>query len=277
MKWYTCCNEVALERGGETLIAAVESCLRRTALKPHLVFDGPPNALLSYFRQRGVIVIPHRLSFGAQLSQHRGAANIDYDWLLGNSLRFEIPLIEDEADYVLYTDTDVLFHDDLQLNPGSVPLAAVREIVIDGDLVQETDRAFNAGVMLLNVAFMRNLHDVFRRLLIDIASGAHANPWYDQGVLNSVCQGLWLPLPQNLNCRPFYGCEGAPTISHFQFLKPNMITDQHALVTPNARNELLLRRGATAYASLRQHVIDLVTPEARAALLSACPAARLSS
>jgi hypothetical protein len=56
-----------------------------------------------------------------------------------------------------------------------------------------------------------------------------------------------------------------------------MITDQHALVTPNARNELLLRRGATAYASLRQHVIDLVTPEARAALLSACPAARLSS
>ncbi|MFH6782032.1 MULTISPECIES: glycosyltransferase [Methylobacterium] len=277
MKWYTCCNEAALEAGGETLIAAVESCLRMTTLRPHLVYDGRANPLLSYLRDRGVVVIPHRLSFREQIENYRGQADIDYDWLLGNSLRFDIPNLEEEADNIIYTDTDVVFHRDVQLNPGSVPLAAAREIIIDGDLVRETERAFNAGVMLLNVAFMRSLHDVFRRLLIDIASGTLVNPWYDQGVLNSVCQGLWLPLPQSLNCRPFYGCEGPPAISHFQFLKPHMITDRSALVEPNPRGDVLLRRGSTAYAALRRTIIDLVTPQARSALLASCPTARLST
>ncbi|SFU49556.1 hypothetical protein SAMN02799631_00944 [Methylobacterium sp. 174MFSha1.1] len=277
MKWYTCCNEAALEAGGETLIAAVESCLRSTSLKPHLVYDGPDNALLSYFRDRGVVVILHRLSFSAELDRHRGIAAINYNWLIGNALRFDIPKIEKDDQFILYTDTDVVFHQDIELGGLSAPLAAVKEIIIQGDVMHEADRAFNAGVMVMNVVFMRSLYDIFRQSLIDIASGKLVNPWYDQGVLNSICQGLWLPLPQNLNCRPFYGCEGSPTISHFQFLKPHMITGRSELVDPRPRDEALLRRGAPAYATLRQEVIDLVTPQARAALLSACPTARLSA
>lgn len=276
MKWYTCCNEAALKDGGETLIAAVESCLQKTTLRPYFVFDGPANALLSYFRNRGVVVIQHHLSFFENLMQYKGSANIDYNWLLGNSLRFEIPKIEKEDDYILYTDTDVLFHGDIKLIPHSAPLAAAKEIIIEGDSIYEAERAFNAGVMFLNVAFMRSLHNLFQSLLIDIASGVLVNPWYDQGILNSVCQGLWLSLPQSLNCRPFYGCEGAPTISHFQFLKPHMITDCSTLVKPNRRNELLVRRGAASYTTLRKQVISLVTTQARAALLASCPTARLS-
>ncbi len=277
MKWYTCCNEAALEAGGETLIAAIESCLRSTSLKPHLVYDGPDNALLSYFRNRGVVVILHRLSFFTELNRYRGIVSIDYNWLIGNALRFDIPKIENDAQFILYTDTDVVFHRDVRFESLSAPLAAVKEIIVQGDVMQETDRAFNAGVMVMNVAFMRSLYDVFRQSLIDIASGKLVNPWYDQGVLNSICQGLWMPLPQTLNCRPFYGCEGSPAISHFQFLKPHMITDRSELVNSKPREEVLLRRGASAYATLRQSVIDLVTPQARSALLSACPTARLSA
>ncbi|MFE1600579.1 hypothetical protein [Methylobacterium sp. ID0610] len=275
MKWYTCCNEAGLASGGECLIAAVESCLTRTRLKPHLIFDGPPNALMRHFERRGVTVVFRSLSFAPQIARNRGAAPIDYDWLLGNALRFDIPLVEAEDEVVLYTDTDVLFHREVALAPPPAPLAAIREILTD-DEVRETDRAFNAGVMLMNVKFMRSLHPVFERLLIDLSAGTYTNPWYDQGIMNSVCAGLWAALPQTFNCRPYFGCEGAPIITHFQFLKPNMMTGAGDLIRPDPRQEALLRRARPAYLAARRAVAALVSPEARSALLDACPAAVLS-
>src|ERR1700712_5257208 len=109
MKWYPSCNEEGLKAYGECLLVACRSCLAVTSLKPVLVYDGAPNAFTEHLASLGVTVLYRGLSFQPQLNASTGAANYDARWASAVFLRFDIPLIEQDDDYVLYADADVLF------------------------------------------------------------------------------------------------------------------------------------------------------------------------
>ncbi|MCJ2044485.1 hypothetical protein MKK58_08070 [Methylobacterium sp. J-078] len=265
MKWYTCCNEVGLINGGDCLIAALASCRAKTNLIPHLLFDGRPNSLTEHFKQQGVKVLYQELSFKKSIENERGKARIDYNWLLANALKFDIACCETSDSHILYTDTDVLFHKDLLLNAPHPPLSAVNEIIIEKNTAFETRRAFNAGVMIMNVQFMKSLLPTFRIKCVELAQGRYVNSWYDQGILNSVCKGAWSTLPQEYNCRPFFGSAGDPIITHFQFVKPHNVTHDGKLIGLDSPAANLARTQIKTYTALKSQVEDYISTAARRA------------
>lgn len=223
MKWYTCCNEEGLRRGGEWILAAVESCLENTSLVPHLLYSGPPNALTEYLARRGVKVIQHTLSFQQQLEKAPTRDGFDPTWAEGTFLRFDIPLVETKDDVILYTDTDVVFRKNPEIPDFDGVLAAANEYVINEPSLRETDEAFNAGVMAFHVPTMRQLHPIMVSFTVKNEFENGALGWYDQGVLNMLFREHCLPLPQRLNWRPFAPLEHPPDIIHFHLIKPNQV------------------------------------------------------
>ncbi len=281
MKWYTCCNEHGLQVGAEWLVAAVESCLARTSLKPHLVYSGRENALTSHLRQRGVVIIPHTLSFEPAIRAASPRAGFDKNWAAGTFLRFDIPLIEHDDDVVLYTDTDVIFQDEIAAPDMKGALAGANEYEINPLEVLETPRAFNAGVLFLNIPVMRRLHKVVVDFTIadDCAKGALG--WYDQGILNMLFREHRVVVGQEYNWRPFARLTAAPRIVHFHLLKPTQLAAVWRGEQP--RPEIppsylpLLERAGDQYAAAVRWYREFISPEARAVVRQAFPTAPLSS
>ena len=224
MKWYTCCNELGLQLAGECLVAAVQSCLDNTSLVPHLVYDGAENALTRYLSGLGVRVIPHRLSFQDAIRDATPRPSFDKGWASGTFLRFDIPLIEREDAVVLYTDTDVVFCRDVVVPDVNGVLAGANEYLTDVVPPREGERDFNAGVMVLRLPVLRQLHQAMVDLTVADDFGHDAMGWYDQGILNALFREFRDPLPQELNWRPFARLPSAPTIMHFHLLKPSHVS-----------------------------------------------------
>ena len=112
MKWYFALSGTSLSPDdiyANCIRAAVRSAVRNTTLIPNLIFDGPKNDFIRELEDCGVTIIYHRSrlydtfcsAYQENLPLQRIAA--------GAYLRVDIPLIETEEDYVLYTDCDVLF------------------------------------------------------------------------------------------------------------------------------------------------------------------------
>src|SRR5574344_2144921 len=113
MKWYFACNDKS-EEFYPLIKAAVNSALANTTLQPNFIFDGEENELTSWLRKKGVNIIFHRVSFFDTLKTF-------YDEKLlniasGAFLRCDIPLIEKEDDFIIYTDCDILFLKDFKLD-----------------------------------------------------------------------------------------------------------------------------------------------------------------
>ena len=274
MKWYTCCNEEGLRHGGEWLVAAVQSCLRNTSLSPHLVYSGRDNAFLDYLASIGVKIVRHRLSFADDIDKAPLRPGFDKVWANGTFLRFDIPLIEQDDEVVLYTDTDVIFLDDIECPALTVPLAAANEYIIADLPPQETNEAFNAGVLFLNIPVLRRLHTMMIRFTVadDFENGSLG--WYDQSVLNVLFREFRAPLAQEFNWRPFAGVSSSPRIVHFHLVKPTHVPALERNEQPPglpAPYRHLYEGARQAYAKYLQDYYSHLVPEGLAALSSAFP------
>ena len=96
MKWYFCLNEPGLLGFSEIILAAVHSALKHTTLRPHLVFDGPKNAITEYLTSIGVTVLYHRSSFSELIDKAKPQPGFSPGVARGAYLRLDIPLLEDE-------------------------------------------------------------------------------------------------------------------------------------------------------------------------------------
>ena len=217
MKWYFAVSEASLSRGDHDwpglLQAAVNSAARNTSLQPHLLYDGEPSTLTDDLARRGVVVIPHRASLFAALATHAGREGLDAMWLAvaaGAFLRFDIPLVEQTDELVLYTDADVLFLTEPNFFHSQPPALFAAS-------TQSTERYddMNSGVMLLNVPAMRADH---ARLCAFTAANLRLG--LDQEVLRVHYRDRYDLLDRSLNWKPYWGPNPHAQIVHFHGPKP---------------------------------------------------------
>lgn len=193
------------------------------SLVPHLIFSGAANDLTAWYEEQGGKVLFHDLSFFDILptemkSQSKGSASGPY-------LRLDIPdLVKHrllplqagiEANFALYTDTDVLFMRDFD----SCSLERPGVISIGGEF-QKGSKA-NTGVMYMNL-------EIMAKRMADLVLYAQKHtfdfPAHDQGLILSFFQQDELTqLPDDFNWKGYWGPmpTGKPYITHFHGLKPN--------------------------------------------------------
>lgn len=204
---------------------ALKSARLNTSLDLHVLYDGPDDhRCRRLMEQYGAHVIPHRFSRREQLLKV-----YDEDWmrqtlgrvvdagrLSGTFMRLDVPFVEQEDEFVLYCDIDILFTGDVRLEDLPKPryLAAAPEYFKD---LSKMDY-FNAGVMLLRVPAMR---EKCRQIFAMLERGERqASGIVDQGYLNQVCFADMTLLPLEYNWKPYWGVSSRARIVHLHGVKP---------------------------------------------------------
>ena len=221
MKWYFALSEASIDRADHDwrnlVLTAVKSARRNTDLRPNLIYDGQESEFTQALRLLGVTIIPHRISFYdvlADYGQRLIADGKNSDWYLriasGCFLRIDIPLIEKEDEYVLYTDCDVLF-----LRNPSVSTIRPRFFAVapEGQIDDYAD--MNSGVMVINIEGMRKTYLDFKDCIAkNIEYGL------DQELLRLFYSGWYDKLSHQLNWKPYWGVSQKSEIVHWHGPKP---------------------------------------------------------
>ena len=129
-----------------------------------------------------------------------------------------IPQVEQQHEFVLYTDCDVVF-----LKPVNWPAIRPKLFAAAPEFHADNWNYFNSGVMVLNVPAMRASYQVFeahvRARILDGRWPAYDDQW----ALNEVYKGFWEKLDVRLNWKPYWGYSSAAAILHFHGPKLNAI------------------------------------------------------
>jgi len=215
VKWYFALNAASLEKDsqyGWCVDVAVLSALQHTTLNPHLLFDGKPCAFTDRLRRLGVTIVFHRSSLSDAINAAR-PGNTGWQTIAhGAFLRIDIPQLDTESDFVLYTDCDVMFQREPTLAGIEPRYFAVAPEFTPGDYAN-----MNTGVMVINLAGMRGVAGDFDRF---IRGGLADFPAYDQGALREFFKGRYDHLPERLNWKPYWGGNPDAEIVHFHGPKP---------------------------------------------------------
>jgi lipopolysaccharide biosynthesis glycosyltransferase len=220
MKWYFAVSAVSVDHRDHDFHAlirtAVNSALANTSLVPHMLYDGPENDFTRDMRGLGVHVILHRISFHDRVKAAQERQRPDWTSYMfvasGALLRFEIPLIEYEDDFVLYTDCDVVFLRDLNVagfRPAVFAVAPQMDCTSDADM--------NSGVMVMNVPRLR----ADLPPLIDFLCEHFAEiDGFDQETYRLFYAEQWNSLPAEYNWKPYWGINPGAALLHFHGPKP---------------------------------------------------------
>ncbi|GBQ71584.1 hypothetical protein AA103196_2815 [Ameyamaea chiangmaiensis NBRC 103196] len=191
---------------------AVKSAHDNTSLKPHMVFDGEECDFTREMRAAGVTVIFHRLHFFDRL--HEAQKRQKPEWpnymrtAAGAFLRLDLPLIETQDQYVLYTDCDVMFTAEPALEFCKPEIFAACGQFGQQDYYSD----MNSGVMLIN------LHRLGRDLpaLVEfLCDNLYHIAGYDQELLRVFYNAQWSPLSAKYNWKPYWGPNADARIVHF--------------------------------------------------------------
>jgi hypothetical protein len=230
LKWYFATNEEGA-RGVNGMHArlAVASALRNTRLRPHLITTGFRNGFTEWMEARGVTIIEGSQPLAEAIHAAAAAGNY-HTRFLGHWLRCEIPALETEDDFVLYTDTDVVFLRDVTLpDPPPRYMACAPEFKMEGA------NYFNSGVMFLNVANMRETLPGFLEMARQQIGAFRSDRQHnDQVAFNTYYRDVWTPMDLGYNWKPYWGDPAAATILHFHGPK---LPGVRSMFTPGLRWE----------------------------------------
>ncbi len=213
---------------------------------------GEGNNVCQLLERYGVQIIYHTFPFKQELKEiytHEWMENtlhktIDYSRIFGTFMRFEIPVVEKEDEFVLYTDIDVLFTSDIRLEdlPHPKVLAAGPEAEKDIN----RSKMFNAGVLVMNIAGMRQKYEIFKTWMRQRRINAN-NTIFDQGYLNELCFDDMELLPLEYNWKPYWGINNQAKIIHYHGMKPNCEIEGAGFTTDFAFIYRVLKENATGY------------------------------
>jgi hypothetical protein len=262
LKWVFAVNGDTPKYDEMTRIAVL-SALHNTTLVPVCIFYGQRNHLADWLTAHGVNILYHNnptwqgalANAMGRASGHQSRSPL-YQMLgsmIATFLRIDIPILGFVDDFVLYTDVDVLFVGDLFLNDfvplpkyytvGSeangpyvatnvyLPSATwLRAEPADSERLPPRDyRSIgygNAGIMLMNVAWMRRTQSEFVSWTFSDTNamrGVHYGPFGpgDQGAYNQFYAGKFVvhrwPL---FNWKPYWGFNADAKLIHFHGPKP---------------------------------------------------------
>ena len=124
---------------------------------------------------------------------------------------FTVYILDSEIKKIIYLDSDIAVNLDInelwQVEIGDKPLAAVPELYngvptnllpLCKDKLVKPENYFNAGVMLLNLNFLRNENDFLQRGAKFIAENPKYN-YLDQDILNYLFSDTFIKLPVKFN------------------------------------------------------------------------------
>jgi lipopolysaccharide biosynthesis glycosyltransferase len=214
MKWYFAISQASLDRADHDwqglIRVAIASARANTTLVPHMLYDGEESDFTRELRRAGVVIINHRVSFYGAVEAFSGAESWHTRIAAGAFLRIEIPDVEHDDEFVLYTDVDVQFLREIDLSGHRPALFAAAPQSSLGDY-----NDLNSGVMLINVpAMAKELPDFKAFIANNLQIGL------DQEMLAAYFPGRYDVLAPEYNWKPYWGRNDETRIVHWHGPKP---------------------------------------------------------
>lgn len=241
LKWVFAVNSNT-PKYNEMIKTAVASAKKNTNLIPICIFYGEHFEIYHWLKLQGVRIIElspkwiDKLREVHELAAHGGVGlskfstnYLSLDKLVSTFLRFDIPTLGFIDDYILYTDTDVVFLHDVSLESFSGMLPSY---FLVGSEVEKKGCFFknicgqrmaygNAGIMLYNIPNMRNSYQSFIEWTFSrehISEGLHFGEFgpLDQGAYNAYYNKVLMCQDGALfNWKPYWGFNPDALILHF--------------------------------------------------------------
>lgn len=224
------------------LRTAINSLQANTTLEPIVIWSGNDNKMSEWLIRRDISIIRHELSFKKEI-EHFDFWDVDFinndmknmytfysdyynkNFIETESLRIDIPILFDKESYVLYADCDVVFLDDIKMEPFKQHLAVAKRHI------------FNNGIMFLNIAKMKECYQEFKDYYIksnyNFAAGMTTQGAYNEFFKNKIHE-----IPWEYNWHWFWGKN--PNIRIVHFCGPKIMQWQDILENKN-KYELIYR------------------------------------
>jgi hypothetical protein len=218
LRWYFAIDEAGgLGATGEDAKTALRTARQAGGLDPHMLYYGARNEFTAWMEKNGVRVIDTAPSFLATIQQAEAAGTYKAH-SIGHWLRVAVPLVEQEHEFVLYTDCDVTFL-------HRVNWEAIRPKIFAAAPEFKADNwnYFNAGVMVLNIPQMRATYPAFAAHITTRITDPNWYHYDDEVALNEAYRGAWEQLDPRLNWKPYWGYNSRASILHFHGPKLNVI------------------------------------------------------
>ena len=193
-------------------LAALISAKKNTTLIPVLLYDGNDTDFCHRVETYGCKLVKHVTSFSNK--ENFIKKNVDWKGIAnGAFLRIDIPLVCDtlhiKDPFVLYTDTDVIFLQDVVSDLESY---APEYFAICPEFNKTNYDQFNSGVMLINIKTMLESYSEFANFM---ESKDYDFIAFDQGALQEFYKGKAEKLPLEFNHKPYWGIDNSAKIIHY--------------------------------------------------------------
>lgn len=220
MKWYFCMERRGLLRFENCIRVALHSCRKYTSLKPVCVwydeeYQIPVNFHEMLERYGVEIVLGRGLIYQMAQSQGDSIKVALNHAVAGSYLRYEIPFIENEDEFVFYADVDVIFQSELDFSNIKPRFFAAAPEFNRGNYGY-----INSGIMVMNMENMRQTFQGYAEVVLSrMRAGFCVGT--DQGDLNAFYFHEWNRLDEIYNWKPYWGVNPDAKIIHFHGPKPD--------------------------------------------------------
>lgn len=228
MKCYFCLTEPDAQNSIylDLLYVSLKTARQNTTLDLYVLYDGSETGrCYQILKEFDVHIIKHEFSHKNYLEKtypqdyikQTYGHEISYQKIAETFMRFDIPFIEQEDEYVFYSDIDVMFLKDFSHDsfPATPYVAASAEACKD----LENMDYFNAGILYLNVQNMRKISE---QVFAELEKGCkNTTNIFDQGYLNQFCFDKFTKMPLEFNWKPYWGYNENAYIIHMHAMKPD--------------------------------------------------------
>lgn len=186
-------------------------------IKPILILDGEKDEHIIKLEKFGVLVVSFQTTLLQTLEQRYNGDSLCI--AKGAFLRVDISKICDilkiTDDYVLYTDNDVMFLNDVSELKN---LKCHYMMMCSEFSKQFFYSVVNTGVMIINI---KNYKSIYNRFKQNISSMILISQSYDQDMFRYYFGKSIEELPYQYNYKPYWGISDDIKILHFHGPKPN--------------------------------------------------------
>jgi hypothetical protein len=215
LKLYLCVNDKSLDNYADDLRVAINSAIWIAKLEPHVLFDGAPERLRGVVGHGDFVIHSCHSAILDKISATPATDGWHPHVAEGALLRLEIPLIEKDDEFVMYTDCDVIFTrkvDYRSIRPKFIGAAPGHNPCNWEDIC--------SGVMILNAP---NLRKEYRNYMDVAARNLGVPHFYDQEVLNCYFKGRFDRIPLEYHWKVYWEPNPLARIVHFHGLKRRQI------------------------------------------------------
>ena len=203
-------------------VAVITAKKTNPNIKPILIFDGEKDGHIEEVEKIGVQIVNHRISFYDSLVNHYKENTIAYGAFLRVDIPFVCKMLNIDEDYILYTDNDVMFIDNVDFLYKLKPI----HFMCAGEFTPITNyTGMNTGVMWINWKSLLNSYDEFTFFINNNLSKFQV---YDQDAYKQYYKDSIELLDYRYNYKPYWGKTNDIKILHFHGPKPTF--DENELI-----------------------------------------------